>query len=202
MALACHEPVDTPQVRLAAAQVTCFCPGASNRHGRATGECENNFERGIAAGDQTLLGGGRAHASFEDAVKDFPPEKQGVIPESLPYSGWQLLEHLRIAQRDILDFCRNEDGSYKPLQWPKDYWPKKPKPPNSDSWDSSVKLVLEDRAQFEQMLNSATDNVLVKPFAWGDGQTLVHEALLIADHGAYHVGELVLLRRLLGVWKS
>lgn len=151
---------------------------------------------------KTLLAGGKAHARFEDAVKDFPAEKRGIVPEGLPYSGWQLLEHLRIAQRDILQFCRNEGGSYKALEWPAEYWPKAPAPPDDVAWDTTVRSVLEDRASFEGMLDKASDESLVKPFAWGEGQTLLHEALLIADHAAYHVGELILLRRLLGAWKS
>jgi hypothetical protein len=149
-----------------------------------------------------LLAGGRAHARFEEAVKDFPFDMQGVVPEKLPYSGWQLLEHIRIAQCDMLHFCRNHDGSYREMKWPEDYWPKQARPPERGAWARSVKAVLADRAAFEQLLDSVTDEELVKPFSWGDGQSLLHEALLIADHAAYHVGELIMLRRLLGVWKK
>ena len=150
---------------------------------------------------EALLCGGGAHATLDEAVKRFPRELQGTAPDRLPYSGWQLLEHMRITQRDILDFCRNGDGSYKPLKWPQDYWPEAPAPPNAGAWDGAIKAVAEDRAAFEQLLSDAGESALISPFPWGDGQTLLHEALLIADHTAYHVGELIVLRRLLGAWK-
>lgn len=149
-----------------------------------------------------LLDGGQAHATFDDAVRGFPPALQGEVPEVLPYSGWQILEHLRIAQRDILDFSRNHDGSYKPLKWPEDYWPKEPAPPSAAAWNKSVVQVREDREAFEQLLREASEEDLITPFPWGDGQNLLREALLIADHSAYHVGELVVVRRLLGAWKK
>jgi hypothetical protein len=151
---------------------------------------------------KALLDGGQAHASFEQAVKDMPAKLQGVVPESLPYSAWQLLEHIRLAQRDILDFSRNDDGSYRELDWPDGYWPKDPEPPNAHAWQKSVEQIREDRKAFEKLIDSVDDPNLIKPFAWGKGQNLLREALLIADHEAYHVGELVLLRRLLGAWKS
>ena len=149
-----------------------------------------------------LLDGGKAHASFDDAVKDFPAKLRGVVPEGLPYSGWQIVEHLRIAQRDILDFSTNEDGSYKPSRWPQDYWPKQAAPPSAGAWDKSIKAIRADRTAFEKLLKAAGDEELVKPFAWGEGQTLLREALLMADHMAYHVGELIVLRRMLGAWKT
>ena len=149
-----------------------------------------------------LLDGGQAHATLEDAVKDMPAELRGVAPQGLPYSAWQIVEHLRIAQRDILDFCRNEDGSYKPLAWPADYWPRQAEPPDDHSWSASIAALRKDRLEFDKLLESSNDEALVKTFAWGDGQHLLREALLIADHNAYHVGELVVVRRLLGAWKS
>jgi hypothetical protein len=109
---------------------------------------------------------------------------------------------MRLAQRDILDFSRNEDGSYRELKWPDEYWPKNPEPPNAHAWQKSVEEIREDRKVFEKLINSADDLNLVKPFPWGTGQNLLRQALLLADHEAYHVGELVLLRRLLGAWKS
>ncbi len=151
---------------------------------------------------KALLDGGQAHASFEQAVKDMPAKLQGVVPEGAPYSAWQLLEHIRLAQRDILDFSRNDDGSYRELKWPDEYWPKDPEPPNAHAWQKSVDEIREDRKTFEKLMDSVDDSNLIKPFAWGKGQNLLREALLIADHEAYHVGELVLLRRLLGAWKS
>lgn len=148
-----------------------------------------------------MLEGGQAHATFDDAVKGFPPSLQGHVPEALPYSGWQLLEHLRLAQRDILDFCRNQDGSYKPMTWPEEYWPKEIAPASAAVWNKSVVQIREDRKAFEQLLREASDEELVAPFPWGDGQNLLREALLIADHNAYHIGELVMIRRLMGAWK-
>ncbi|HEX4154138.1 MAG TPA: DinB family protein [Acidobacteriaceae bacterium] len=149
-----------------------------------------------------LLDGGQAHATFEAAVKDLPAKLRGVAPEGLPYSAWQLLEHIRIAQRDILEFSRNEAGGYKPRKWPEGFWPKNPEPPSASAWQESVRKVHEDRAAFEKLVEAADDAELAEPFAWGDGQNLLREALLIADHEAYHVGELILVRRLLGAWKS
>jgi hypothetical protein len=151
---------------------------------------------------KALLDGGQAHAGFDKAVKNMPAELCGVIPKGMPYSAWQLLEHMRIAQHDILNFCNNSDGSYRPLKWPGDYWPKDREPPSASAWQKSVKQIRADRDAFDGLMESVDDTNFIKPFPWGDGQNLLHEALLIADHNAYHVGELVVLRRLLGAWKS
>ncbi len=151
---------------------------------------------------QALLDGGQAHATFDEAVKDFPANLRGVVPEGLPYSGWQILEHIRITQKDILEFSSNTDGSYKELKWPEEYWPKSPEPKDGAAWEHSIAQIREDRAAFEKLLKSADDAELVAPFAWGSGQSLLREALLVADHDAYHVGELVVVRRLLGAWKK
>jgi hypothetical protein len=150
-----------------------------------------------------FLDGGQAHATFDQAVKDFPPRLRGVVPEGLPYSAWQILEHIRIAQRDILDFSRNVDGSYKPSKWPKDYWPGEPEAPSVEVWEESIRHVREDRKAFEELLKAADDESLGEPFAWADdNQSLLREAFLIGDHTAYHTGEMVILRRLLGAWKK
>jgi hypothetical protein len=150
---------------------------------------------------KSLLDGGQAHATFGKAANEFPAELRGVVPDGLPYSAWQLLEHIRIAQRDLLDFSRNHDGSYRELKWPDEYWPKQPEPPDDAAWRKSIDQIRSDRKEFEELLDSTDDTNLVKPFPWGKGQSLLREALLVADHEAYHVGELVLLRRLLGAWK-
>jgi len=157
--------------------------------------------KGLRQELKKLLDGGQAHATFEDAVRAMPAKLRGVMPDGLPYSAWQIVEHIRIAQRDILDFCRNEDGSYKPRKWPKDYWPKNAAPAVG-AWERSIKAVRTDQAAFEKLLMEASDEELVMPFAWGSGQTLLHEALLVADHMAYHVGELIVMRRFLGAWKT
>ena len=151
---------------------------------------------------QALLDGGQAHATFDEAVKDFPAKLRGVVPEGLPYSGWQILEHIRITQRDILDFSSNTDGNYKELKWPEEYWPKSAEPGSAEAWEHSIARIREDRKAFEKLLKSADDAELVAPFAWGAGQSLLREALLLADHDAYHLGELVVVRRLVGAWKK
>ena len=149
-----------------------------------------------------LLAGGQAHADFDKVVDGFPKELRGERPERVPYSGWQLLEHLRITQRDILDFCTNRDGAgYKELAWPKEYWPAESAPPDDGSWNASIAAVRADGERFMGLLKSREAD-LVTPFPWGDGQNLLREALLVADHTAYHLGEIVLLRRLLGAWES
>ncbi len=147
-----------------------------------------------------LLAGGQAHATLEAAVEDFPAAQYGAVPEGLPYSAWQVLEHLRITQRDILDFCSPPEGGYKPLAWPAQYWPEQTAPPTPQSWDETLGSLQEDAAAFAAKLTEAGAD-LYTPFSWGDGQNLLREALLIADHNSYHTGELVVIRRLLGIWK-
>jgi len=148
-----------------------------------------------------LLDGGQAHATLHHAVKDFPADLRGVVPEGLPYSAWQLLEHLRIAQRDILDFSAPPSGGYQHKRWPEDYWPKQPAPPSAEAWERSLGAIQSDLESFKALLLRPEAD-LVKPFRWGTGQNLLREALLIADHAAYHIGELIVLRRLLGAWKK
>ena len=148
-----------------------------------------------------LLKGGQAHVSFDDAVKDLPSDLRGKVPDGLPHSAWQVLEHMRITQRDILHFTAPPTGGYHPLQWPEDYWPKSPEPPSANAWEQSIAAIRSDREHFEALLTKP-DADLAKPFRWGDGQNLLREALLIADHTAYHLGELVVLRRLLGAWHT
>ena len=149
---------------------------------------------------KALLDGGQAHAKLDEAVTGIPHEAQGKVPEGLPYSPWQLLEHIRIAQQDILAFSDNADGTYKPMKWPDDYWPKSPVPPDAHAWDKSVAEMRKDRTAFEKLLK---ERDLIEPFPWGDGeQNLLREALLIADHESYHTGELIVTRRLLGVWQA
>lgn len=149
----------------------------------------------------SLLNGGQAHATFDAAVKDFPAELRGKVPPNLPYSAWQLLEHMRITQRDILNFSAPPTGGYHPLEWPDAYWPESPEPPTAHSWDQAVFAIRKDRELFEALIQRPEAD-LFKPFLWGDGQTLLREALLIADHTAYHLGELIVLRRLLGAWHT
>ena len=148
-----------------------------------------------------LLDGGQAHATFDQAVENFPADLRGVVPEGLPYSAWQLLEHLRIAQKDILDFSAPPSGGYQHMRFPEDYWPKEAEPSSSEAWERSVEAIRADLETFKALILKP-DVDLYKPFRWGTGQNLLREALLIADHAAYHIGELVLLRRLLGAWTN
>jgi hypothetical protein len=146
------------------------------------------------------LEGGNAHARFEEVVADFPARLQGE-KTALPYSGWQLLEHIRLAQNDILRFSTNHDGSYKEMNFPDDYWPQSAAPPNARAWERSVAAVITDRDAMVRLIRDPHQN-LAAAFPWAEGQTLLREALLIVDHTSYHVGELVALRRMLGIWPA
>ena len=144
-----------------------------------------------------VLGGGGAHAGFDQAVEKMPEPLRGVRPEGAAHSAWELVEHMRIAQWDILEFSRN--SGYASPQWPEGYWPKSAAPPDPAAWDRSVTRFRADlKALRELVEDPATD--LFARISHGDGQTVLREALLAADHNAYHIGELVLLRRLLGAW--
>jgi len=146
-----------------------------------------------------LLRGGHAHLDFERAVKDFPSQLRGKKPKDAPYTAWQLLEHLRIAQWDILEFSRNP--KHVSPSWPDGYWPKTEAPPSAASWNNSVRSFRADlKAMIRLVANEKSD--LFARIPHGEGQTLLREALLVADHNAYHIGQLVLLRRLLGAWKD
>jgi hypothetical protein len=138
-----------------------------------------------------------AHAGFDAVVKDFPPALRGRRVEGLPHSAWEVLEHLRIAQHDILDFSRS--AKYRERKWPDEYWPASPEPPDDRAWDRSVAAFRRDRAAMKRLATSAAVK-LEKRIPHGSGQTYLREILLVIDHNAYHVAELVLLRRLLGIW--
>jgi hypothetical protein len=146
-----------------------------------------------------LLNGGGAHAAFDDVVKDMPENLRGAKANGLPHTAWMLLEHLRIAQEDILEFSVN--SKYKARQWPDDYWPKTPAPPNPDAWDKSIQQFRKDMKAMQRLLEDPKTDLLAR-IPWGEGQTILREALLVADHNAYHLGQLLDLRRLLGAWKG
>lgn len=146
-----------------------------------------------------LLGGGGAHVDFESAVKDVPPEFRGKKPQNAAHSLWAILEHLRIAQWDILDFSRN--AKYVALKWPDEYWPQTDAPPDDKAWDKSIKKFRADLEAMKKLVVDPKTDLYAK-IPHGEGQTILREALLIADHNAYHVGEFVIVRRLLGDWKS
>ena len=138
-----------------------------------------------------------AHAGFDKVVAGLPRELQGRVPPGLPYSPWQLLEHIRLTQHDILEFCRNP--SYEEPRWPDDYWPANATPPSASAWDESVAAFRQDREALKQLALDATVDLLERVPA-GNGQTYLRELLLVADHTAYHLGELVVVRRALGAW--
>ncbi|HLE85311.1 MAG TPA: DinB family protein [Thermoanaerobaculia bacterium] len=147
-----------------------------------------------------LLGGGGAHLGFDQAVADLAPELRGRRPAGLPYSAWELLEHLRICQRDILEFSR--DPEWVSPEWTLGYWPqgeRAAEPPDEGAWDRSVAAFRADLEAMKALVRDP-ERDLHQPFPWGDGQTLLREALLVADHNAYHLGQLVAVRRLLGAW--
>jgi hypothetical protein len=141
-----------------------------------------------------LLQGGQAHLTLDDVLKDFPANLRGVKPAGAPHSAWQLLEHMRIAQWDILEFSRSAKHISPP--WPEGYWPKTDKPPSDAAWKKTVAAIRKDiRAMQKLVENPRTD--LYSRIPHGTGQNLLREALLIADHNAYHLGQLMLVRRLL-----
>jgi hypothetical protein len=144
-----------------------------------------------------LLRSGHAHATFDDAIRDFPRNRIGVRPAGAPHSAWELLEHMRIAQNDILEF--SQSAEHVSPQWPEGYWPESPAPKRESQWDESALAFHQDLDRFEALVQDPTQD-LYRKFPWGDGQTLLREALLIADHNSYHLGQLALLRRLLGAW--
>lgn len=146
-----------------------------------------------------LLSWEDAHVSFDSAVADLPNGVRGTAPAGLPYSPWQLVEHLRITQHDILDFCRNP--AYEEMSWPKDYWPSAASPPSPAAWDASVAQFRRDRSALEALARDP-DTDLEGKIPHGTGQTYLRELLLAADHAAYHIGELVVVRRLLGAWQQ
>ena len=144
-----------------------------------------------------MLKGGHAHVTFEHAVDKLPAKLRGVVPEGLPYSIWQLVEHIRITQWDILEFSR--DPSHKSPAWPDEYWPKETAPADEASWKHALSDIASNTKAFIHLLESP-DADLYTPFSHGDGQNLLREAILIVDHTSYHTGEIILLRRLLGAW--
>lgn len=144
-----------------------------------------------------LITGSDAHPDFDTAIRNLPAGIRGNTPKGAEHSPWQLLEHLRIAQWDILEFSRNP--KYESPKWPEGYWPATAAPPDEKAWDKSVRAFRRDqKAMCDLIADPATD--LYAKIAHGTGQTILRESLLVADHNAYHVGQLILVRRLLGAW--
>ena len=146
-----------------------------------------------------LLGGGGAHIKFDAVIKDLPPKLRGAKPEKFPHSPWMLLEHMRLAQWDILEFSRN--AKHVSPSWPEGYWPKAAAPPNASAWNKSVQQFRRDLKAMQNLVENPKTDLFAR-IPWGDGQTILREALLVADHNAYHLGQLLDVRRLLGAWKD
>ncbi len=147
---------------------------------------------------RNLLDWEDAHLRFDAVVEGIPTGLRGVAPEGLPYSAWQLLEHLRLTQRDILEFCRNP--AYVEPSSVDDYWPASVAPPTAAAWDESVAGFRRDREELKQLAADAEID-LFERIPHGTGQSYLRELLLVADHNAYHVGQLVAVRRCLGAWR-
>jgi hypothetical protein len=143
-----------------------------------------------------LLRGGNAHASLTDALKDLPAELRGEKPYNLPYSIWQLVEHIRIAQWDMLEFSR--DPNHESPKWPDEYWPKEAAPADETAWKNAIHQIELD---LENFINLLKKDDLYKELSHGDGQTILREALQMADHTSYHISEIIIIRRLLNAWK-
>jgi hypothetical protein len=166
-----------------------------------SGKKTNDVDRDHALREHLLylLAGGGAHVSFEKAIARLPAGFRGVKPPNLPYCAWSLLEHMRIAQWDIVEFTVNP--KHVSPDWPDGYWPEADAPPSDAAWKKSVQQFRRDLKRMQALVaNRHTD--LYSPIPQGDGQTVLREALLVADHNAYHLGELVAVRRMVGAWKS
>lgn len=147
---------------------------------------------------EDLLNKGNAHVSLDSALHGIPFSLLGEKPNHLPYSIWQLAEHLRISQRDILEFSR--DAKHVSPKWPEEYWPEESKPAEESIWENCINQIKSDRKAFINLIKNAGDKIYI-PFDYGDGQSLLKEALVLADHNSYHTGEIIIVRRLLGNWK-
>ncbi|HEV2490678.1 MAG TPA: DinB family protein [Candidatus Acidoferrales bacterium] len=146
-----------------------------------------------------LFGKGNAHADWRDILNGIPEALRGVKPARAPHSAWQLLEHLRIAQWDILEFSRNP--KHVSPQFPLGYWPATEMPPSVTAWETSVKAFERDLAEMRELVSHPKTDLFAR-IPHGDGQTILREALVLADHNAYHLGQIVLLRRMLGAWTA
>jgi hypothetical protein len=176
-----------------------ICPGTC---ARAIGV---DYEQMPAVKDASLrkhllyvLNGGGAHADFKAAIAGLPISLRGRRPKGASHSPWEILEHMRLAQWDILEFSRHPEHTSP--EWPSGYWPRTQAPTTSTAWNQSAKAFHADLKAMSALIQDSSTNLYAK-IPWGSGQTILREALLIADHNAYHLGEMVLVRRLLGSWK-
>ena len=146
-----------------------------------------------------LLKGGNAHAKFDEVIDGIAPKLRGQKPPGLPHSPWMLLEHLRIAQWDILEFSRNAE--HVSPNWPRGYWPQAEAPPTAAAWNKSIRQFRKDLKAWQRLVADPRTDLFAR-IPWGDGQTRLREVLLVADHNAYHLGQFVDVRRMLGAWKG
>ena len=146
-----------------------------------------------------FLRGNQAHASLDDAVKDMPASLLDKTPPGSPHNAWQMLEHIRLALHDLLEFCTNP--KYKSQNWPEEYWPKDVSPKSAAAWDHSIAAIRKDLKALDKLIADPGTDLTAK-IPWGDGQTILREILLAGDHTSYHVGQLVMLRKQLDAWKS
>jgi hypothetical protein len=162
-----------------------------------TAKTEKDKDKALREQVLYLLEGGGAHAKFAEIVAGIPPKILGQKPAGLPHSLWMLLEHLRIAQWDILEFSRN--SKHASPKWPEGYWPKTDAPPTTATWNTSVKKFRQGLQAMQELVKDPKTDLFAR-IPWGDGQTILREALLLADHNAYHLGQMLDVRRLLGAW--
>ena len=146
-----------------------------------------------------LLRGGGAHLNFDKAVAGLPPKLRGAKPDGVPHTPWRLMEHMRLTQWDILQFSRNP--KHVSPEFPEGYWPKGDAPPSSKAWDASIKAFRKDLKAMEKVVDDPKTDLFAR-IPHGNGQTILREALLVADHNAYHLGQLVVIRRMLGAWRE
>lgn len=159
---------------------------------------EKNYNETVVSNLVDLLTKSNAHVTLDDALQDIPFDVLSKKPKELPYNIWQLAQHIRIAQEDILKFSQNP--LYQSPPWPEGYWPKETGPASPEEWNSCLEQIKSDRASFIELLKNAGDQLYTR-FENANGQTLLREALVLADHNSYHTGEIVMLRRLLNEWK-
>lgn len=187
--------------------------GGSRGRSRAPVQSYHGLRRGLGRGRRSAIDQEKevrdslknyldwheAHADLKAGLKDFPEKMRGKRPEGSPHSAWELLEHMRISTHDILEFSRN--AKHQSPDWPSGYWPEKPEPASAAAWDKSVKALEHDLEEMRRLVANPKTGLFAK-IPHGTGQTIFREVLLIADHNAYHLGQLVLVRRLLGCWPA
>jgi uncharacterized damage-inducible protein DinB len=170
-------------------------PADRERAAKKTPNADSALRKHLAA----LLKGGEAHLTLGDALADFPADKRATPAHGLQHTAWQLLEHIRIAQWDILGFSRNP--KHVSPDFPDGYWPKPSAVPDDAAWKKSEQAAQNDLRSMIDLISNPRSDLYAK-FPWGDGQTLLREALVLADHNAYHLGQMVDLRRALGIWQK